>query len=265
MPRKLKRYLIIGLTCVVALVVAVVTSRITSLPQASYGLFDQWPSFSPTDRILVLSPHQDDETIGAAGLILQAKRAGATVKVVWATDGNRRGLKAIRHQEAVAATTVLGLTDNDRAFLDLPDGQLSRQANFSPLLNQQIDDFHPTLLVTTLPEDIHPDHAACGRAVSQLSATRQIPARYFLVHYHGYPQPETYRPHDHLLPPLKLVNVNLDWLVLPLTEADRATKQQAIDQYRSQLELKNPILRELLVSLIRDNELFAQPRDASPN
>ena len=43
-------------------------------------------------RILVMAPHQDDETIGAGGLLLKAVSAGANISIVFVTDGVQRGL-----------------------------------------------------------------------------------------------------------------------------------------------------------------------------
>jgi LmbE family N-acetylglucosaminyl deacetylase len=43
-------------------------------------------------KILVIAPHQDDETIGAGGLLLKAASAGASISIVFVTDGVQRGL-----------------------------------------------------------------------------------------------------------------------------------------------------------------------------
>ena len=43
---------------------------------------------SAQDRLLVVAPHPDDETIAAGGLIQSALHAGAAVRVLFATDGD---------------------------------------------------------------------------------------------------------------------------------------------------------------------------------
>jgi len=91
------------------------------------------------DRLLVLAPHPDDETLAAAGQVLAAKEAGAAVKVVWLTLGDGfelaaprpgpeglRELAKIRMEEAKKATQILGLGDEDRIFLGYPDQGLLR-------------------------------------------------------------------------------------------------------------------------------------------
>src|SRR5262245_49235752 len=42
----------------------------------------------PTDSILVVSPHPDDESLCCGGLMSMARQAGARVSVVWVTYGD---------------------------------------------------------------------------------------------------------------------------------------------------------------------------------
>jgi LmbE family N-acetylglucosaminyl deacetylase len=42
---------------------------------------------SPTDRLLVVAPHPDDETLGAGGLLQRAAARGAAVRLCYATSG----------------------------------------------------------------------------------------------------------------------------------------------------------------------------------
>lgn len=96
--------------------------------------------FNKDDRVLICSPHPDDETICCGGVIQQALTAGATVKVVYLTNGDANELAFIvyekrltfkkqefvhmgdvRMQEAIAATKTLGLKEADLIFLGYPD------------------------------------------------------------------------------------------------------------------------------------------------
>ncbi len=97
----------------------------------------------PGDRLLVLAPHPDDETIGAGGLIQAAVEAGVPVRVAILTDGGSskdafadlRGplgtsarealrLSAVRRREALAATGELGVAPGDVVFLGYPDSAM---------------------------------------------------------------------------------------------------------------------------------------------
>src|SRR2546421_42915 len=91
-------------------------------------------------RIVVFAPHCDDETLGCAGLLQQAVKAGAEVKVVMITNGDGfrvaverqfRTLQvqpkdyvqfaAIRQQESYRALANLGVSRDDVIFLGYPD------------------------------------------------------------------------------------------------------------------------------------------------
>lgn len=99
-----------------------------------------FPAFNKNDRILIMAPHPDDESIGAAGIIQKAKKQGAAVKVVCFTNGDHNELSfivyekriTIRHdefihmgevrsKETLQAMAFLGLTNQDVVFLGYPD------------------------------------------------------------------------------------------------------------------------------------------------
>lgn len=96
----------------------------------------------PTEskRIVVFAPHCDDETLGCGGLIQQAVKAGAEVKVVMLTNGDgfrvaverqMRSLQvepkdyvqfaSVRQQESYKALSDLGVPNEDVFFLGYPD------------------------------------------------------------------------------------------------------------------------------------------------
>ncbi|EYB67207.1 LmbE-like protein [Deinococcus phoenicis] len=111
--------------------------RVAALPPAS--------PFRSGQRVLVLSPHPDDETLCCAGMIQQAESAGAQVYVVWATAGDGFEFDAVltqrvldpgpqqmrrlgngRVQEARRAAAVLGVPAPRTFMLGYPDGGLFR-------------------------------------------------------------------------------------------------------------------------------------------
>jgi len=96
--------------------------------------------FDKEDRVLILAPHPDDETIGCAGIIQQALSAGACVRVVYLTNGDHNefafivyekrvillkggfiSMGLLRHKEAIEAMKLLGLPENNLIFLGYPD------------------------------------------------------------------------------------------------------------------------------------------------
>ncbi len=92
------------------------------------------------DRVLVLAPHPDDETLGCGEVIHEALARGAAVRVVFLTYGDANELSFAlyrrrpviaphavlemgerRHGEAVAAGRALGLEPGQLVFLGYPD------------------------------------------------------------------------------------------------------------------------------------------------
>jgi LmbE family N-acetylglucosaminyl deacetylase len=82
---------------------------------------------------MVFAPHPDDETLGCGGTILQKRRAGANVRIVFMTDGaashahliSRPEMRGVRKREALEAIEALGLEPSQISWLAFPDGELS--------------------------------------------------------------------------------------------------------------------------------------------
>src|SRR5262245_43450761 len=76
-----------------------------SYVQAGEGPLTIATLVSHNTRLLVFSPHPDDETLGAGGLIQRVLDAGGAVKVVFMTsgDGFPAGVALVRHTLAPTA------------------------------------------------------------------------------------------------------------------------------------------------------------------
>ncbi|MDF2439525.1 MAG: hypothetical protein JWN98_509 [Abditibacteriota bacterium] len=130
------------LACLLIPIVIVQSKNYRRDLSMAHEQFPGAPNYSARDRVLVLSPHCDDETLGAGGAIVQARRAGAQVKVVFFTngDGSRstqiaenakhlrrfsfQELATMRQSESIAAVAELGVAAEDVIFLGYPDGGL---------------------------------------------------------------------------------------------------------------------------------------------
>lgn len=214
-----------------------------------------------SDKVLVLSPHPDDETLGAGGFIEKAVEAESQIKVIIVSDGNKHNLKERRHNESLTALQILGLDENQVEFMDLPDGKLATFIDLSDRIHSVLGGFNPTIILTPQPADRHPDHSAVGRANKKMLQNHaEINAQIYgyLIHYPRYPRPMGEHPTFHMLPPAKLITSDTQWLKLDLTKNEQDKKRQAIKSYKSQLTLKNPSLKSLLFDFDRKNELFAQ-------
>jgi len=253
-----KIYALIILTCITAAAYIVYFRYFGKLPQSTIYLFSDTPIPTSTDRILVFAPHQDDEALGVGGYINSAISAGASVEVVFATDGNHMGLKTVRHNEAVKVDGTLGVAESDIIFYNYPDkGLLKNEDALSASIKNTIDAFSPNLIFTTSRFDIHTDHGELGKVVRTVAATESPEAHVYtyLVHYKEYPRPQQFKPGDYLLPPVALIGPNVTWTKFMLSQSAFDKKNEAILQYKSQL--KTPFLHSLMLSFLRQNELFA--------
>lgn len=320
MPTKVKRFEVLRswrrVPLILLLLAAVMfLARSVAWPQKAISAADLAPlSLDGVQRILIMAPHCDDETLGPGGLIQSALRAGIQVRVVIATNGDgylfataeefrklyptardyiRMG--EVRQQESLAALAVLGLAPGNVFFLSYPDrgtpslweknwseatpykspysgaSRSPYKRTYNPNsvyagedyladLISIFDAYRPDLVVYPHPGDVHPDHWGLSvftrLALTEVSHSdadyrpRQIT---YLVHRPDYPIPRRLEPNAALTPPPALYDTYPDWLRWDLTRAQEATKQQAVQAYKSQL----PLLRGLMESFVRTNELFA--------
>ncbi len=126
-------------------------------------------------RVAVLAPHMDDEIIGCGGTLSQHLRKGATVTVIYLTDGRYGGrlpqgptgappqppdthLVAIRRQEASVAMQTLGIQDG--IFLDAEDGQLRSAPGLATRVREILTSIRPQLVYLPFFLEEHPDHRA---------------------------------------------------------------------------------------------------------
>ena len=256
-------------TAVVVLVLAVTgpvlyARHFPPLPQASVYLFNDVAPPHRGQRLLVFSPHPDDETIGVGGYIAASIRNGASVSIVLVTDGNKHGLEVRRYSEFSNATALLGVAQDNLTFLNYPDGGLAKvgaarlRSSFEPIVNR----VRPEVVLGPHPKDTHPDHALVGKTLAALCAHKHVLLYQYLVHYPRFPYPKTRAATLFLLPPVRMVAFESEWRRFLLSPEIERLKQQAVAQYRSQLRV--PVLRNLLFGLLRRNELLAIPESTSP-
>ena len=275
------------------------------------GTLDAYPNFkhlTSEDRLTIIAPHLDDETIGVGGLIAQARQSNVPVSIIFMTNGDDNPISAdlqfrtgyaspnqliasgvARQREAIAALKKLRVDQRSLIFLGLPDRGLLQLQNeghrtvpytapgtlksSSPYGNSYIPNLtytgtavrsalqkailetHPTILLTTMPEDTHTDHSATAQFVQQVLKTLVVPPKlyFFLVHYgRGFPVMAGLHPDSPLVPPRALRNK--PWQVVVLSPDEVAKKQSALLEYNSQLRV--PFSGKGLLRYIRKNELL---------
>lgn len=222
------------------------------------------------DRLLVLAPHPDDETLACAGLIGATLGAGAAVKVVVLTNGGnnpwpQRLLERRwrlgpadslrwaerRCDESLCAMRILGLPARDLQFLGWPDLGVTGLLMTDPgccvaTLAAVIRNFAPTRIVLPALADTHPDHSAIAvitaLAVKQLRASAQLLG--FQVHGHQPRGADAGEDNVH---------------ALALDPDRHARKQAALQAYVSQLQFG----KQRLLKYLAADELFVDMHPAT--
>lgn len=142
---------------------------------------DRLRALSP---ILVIAPHQDDETLGCGGLLATASRLGLKPRVAYLTDGaashtgspswTHERLAGARRREALEALAVLGVAEPAVRFLDWPDarpltaGQPAYERSLAGLL-AWAGTFQPRSLWAPWRAEEHCDHVAAAAVATDLT------------------------------------------------------------------------------------------------
>lgn len=123
------------------------------------------------DKVLVFSPHVDDETIGLGATLLKSKRIGAQMALVYMTDGggstsdmSRQKLIAERQREGHIVKKSYGF--QSMYFLDEPDGKLnSRKDELVDKIVDILNKEKPSVVFTPFLIDGHRDHVETTKSV----------------------------------------------------------------------------------------------------
>lgn len=119
----------------------------------------------PVD-VLAIAAHPDDVELTCGGTLAKLKSFGRRFGIVDLTRGEMgtRGTDQIRKREADRAAEILGA--DFRETLDFGDGRVAGTREQELELIDLIRREKPRLLITSYPEDRHPDHARAGRLVT---------------------------------------------------------------------------------------------------
>ena len=84
--------------------------------------YPQGVNINSSDRVLIIAPHPDDESIACAGIIRYCIENKIPVYVVVVTNGGNGDLGLTRYHESLNATRILGLPSDDITFFEYTQG-----------------------------------------------------------------------------------------------------------------------------------------------
>ncbi len=187
--------------------------------------------------VLVVAAHPDDETLGAGGLIAECVRRGIRIRVVVVTDGG--ALAARRAAELDAAMLVLGAKGTVLGFADgsTREDRSAIRAALLPIIATLAPD---ALVVAPWRGDGHRDHRVVGEIVAELAGPRRLIEYPVWLWHWGQPGSE-----------------EVPWDRLAALHVDAELKARALDEYSSQREGDDPVLRaDFLENFARGTEHF---------
>lgn len=266
--RLYKRHILLIIIIIVAAMFAYAAyfKFFMTLPQSAINIVQEVPFSLANQRILVVSPHCDDETLGASGLMQIAKREGSEIKIIMVTDCNYQKIGVTRRAETASALKTIGFNENNIKFLNFPEkNEKSKEGpeeerSMKTAILDEVTSYNPTLIISPHSQDTHIDHATAGQIIQEIVKGKEdsIKVAYYLIHYNflRYPSPPGLKPDEFLLPPARLISLTDRWYKLDLPSEDEDVKEEATLKYKSQLHRTNPILHRILLDFVRRNELF---------
>jgi LmbE family N-acetylglucosaminyl deacetylase len=179
-------------------------------------------------RVVVVSPHPDDEVLGAGGLLRQLICAGWQAELLALTDGEAAfgtpcpQLAARRVAEQHDALAILGVNRQATVHrLRFPDGAVSASVGrLTERLRSHLGGVD--LCIAPWSGDGHPDHEAAGVAAHSAAAAAGVPLFRYPVWLWHWADPARDLPWERATQ-------------TPLSFADAAAKAGAVQAFTSQL------------------------------
>lgn len=197
-------------------------------------------------KILIFAAHEDDESIGMGGRIIQAVKAGDDVRVVIVTDGDPRGcvaFQAAREEETARAMALAGLPRQNVTLLRYRGNEFIFNlgslglVKFIDQVTGVLDDFAPDEVYVHAYEHGHIEHDTVNYIVHRAFEQSQVRGAASLFEYSEY-----HSDGSHATAwgePLRDWRLTFDGLLYPIQQPNLSgeellLKQAMIAQYHSQ-------------------------------
>jgi N-acetylglucosamine malate deacetylase 1 len=195
-------------------------------------------------KILVFTPHPDDETFGCGGTIAKRVSEGYDVIVVLITDGKKAFEKfftatfslsetkviQLRKTEIVNAMNALGVSSDNIIFLDFGDGALKKKSDDASVkISKILEEVRPEEIYFPFDKDAHPDHRVASQILQKCIRKLNFSTKAYMYSISGKSALVN-------LTFLKMINSLRHRLVIVDVSDFLQQKRAAINEYKSQID-----------------------------
>jgi LmbE family N-acetylglucosaminyl deacetylase len=128
---------------------------------------------TPSESVLILAPHPDDETLGCAGTLLKHRESGHQIHWLIGTRASNSAQQPTQIQEIQKR---IGFTSVQQLPIETTQVDQIKGSELVHLLRQQFENIQPTVVYLPFYNDPHTDHQFLFKAA--WSALKQFRAPY---------------------------------------------------------------------------------------
>ncbi len=139
------------------------------------------------ERVMIFSPHPEDDTLGCGGTTRLLFESGCNILAIYMTDGrfgcptmSPEETASIRRLESVNSATVLGIANLQ--FMNRPEGGLRCDRITIKEAREAMQAYNPSLVLVPDPDAGHPDHRAAYEIVLAATAGEAVEVLRFGVY-----------------------------------------------------------------------------------
>jgi|TARA_B110000037_G_scaffold217279_1_gene278005 LmbE family N-acetylglucosaminyl deacetylase len=213
-------------------------------------------------KILILSPHADDEILGCGGFISKYSKQNYYINVLILTNANKGAPEIYSHEEIKQIRNEAKIANNfigtkKLSFEDLPALNLNNYPIYkiSNIISKYISDINPEIVLIPSANDINDDHKIIFKAakvsmrVNKKSNLKKILSYEVLSETEWNEDEKSFNPN----------------YFVRLDKSDINNKVKAFLKYRSQVKkFPHPRSKEAIVNLskVRGSQVFMKYAEA---
>ena len=122
----------------------------------------------PGNKLLVIAPHQDDESIACGGTLIKHTKTGGRLEIAFCTSGEEKRLYEAKDAAKILGSRINHFLQFDRRSLYKNINQLAER--FTELFNR----VKPDMVFLPFMIDNHQDHVAISRAFAKAYKNKEI-------------------------------------------------------------------------------------------